>query len=70
LESGKQLVSLGVEEAKTSIKFVNLLTPHPQPLSLPLGEGGRRPGEGAVYNGDATLGDLRLLPTTNAELPR
>ena len=28
-----ELVSLGGDEVQTSVKFVNLLTPHPQPLS-------------------------------------
>ena len=27
------LVSLATDEVQTSVKFVNLLTPHPQPLS-------------------------------------
>ena len=38
---------LGGEEGQTSVKFVKLPSPHPQPapgLALPMGEGGRSDG--------------------------
>jgi hypothetical protein len=49
---------LGVGEVQTLVKFVKLLTPHPQTF-LPLGEGGRSDGvgggQGPVHNGDEPL---------------
>ncbi|PYV92365.1 MAG: hypothetical protein DMG05_04810 [Acidobacteria bacterium] len=57
---------LGSEEVQTSVKFVKLLSPHPgsflkAPMPLPMGEGGRRPGEGSVADRAVLLGGLRLL---------
>jgi len=52
---------LGGDEVQTLVKFVNLPSPHPLPS--PLGEGGRRPGEGSAALGDPTLGGKRLLAT-------
>ncbi|PYV89327.1 MAG: hypothetical protein DMG05_13715 [Acidobacteria bacterium] len=57
---------LGGEEVQTSVKFVKLASPHPgsflkAPMPLPMGEGGRRPGEGSVADRTALLGGLRLL---------
>jgi hypothetical protein len=60
---------LGGEEVQTSVKFVELPSPHPgsflkapMPLPMgPMGEGGRRPGEGSVADRTAVLGGLRLL---------
>src|SRR5205809_7596155 len=59
---------LGDEKVQTSVKFVKLLSPHPGSflkalMPLPMGEGGRRPGEGSVADGAALLGGLSLLAT-------
>jgi len=59
---------LGGEEVQTSVKFVKLPSPHPgsflkAPMPLPMGEGGRRPGEGSVADRAALLGGVRLLAT-------
>ena len=49
---------------------MNLPSPHPgsflkAPMPLPMGEGGRRPGEGSVADRTALLGGPRLLATTS-----
>src|SRR5207247_9179588 len=59
---------VGGEEAQTSVKFIKPPSPHPgsflkAPMPLPMGEGGRRPGEGSVVDRTALLGVLRLLAT-------
>src|SRR5205823_12560131 len=52
------------EEVQTSVKFVKLPSPHPQPLSQweRVAEGR---GEGSVGDRTALLGGLRLLATTS-----
>jgi hypothetical protein len=53
----------GGEGVQTSVKFVKVPSPHPQPPSM--GEGGRRPGKGSVADRIALLGGLRLLATSS-----
>ncbi|PYV91414.1 MAG: hypothetical protein DMG05_07320 [Acidobacteria bacterium] len=66
--SPKLLELLGGEEVQTLVKFVNLPPPHSgtflkAPMTLPLGEGGRRTGEGSVADRAALLGGLSsVLP--------
>src|SRR5439155_20096781 len=50
------LASLGGEEVQTSVKFVNVLTPHPQPLSP-----GERVAEGRVRGQSATETQLSAV---------
>src|SRR5207247_8133703 len=55
-------------QVQTLVKFVNLPSPHPgsflkAPMPLPLGEGGRRTGDGSVADRAALLDGLRLFAT-------
>jgi len=70
ITSEEPLVLLGGEEVQTSVKFAKLPSPHPgsflkAPMPLPMGEGGRRPGEGSVADRTALLGGLGLLATSS-----
>jgi len=70
LPGSDELGLLGGDEVQTSVKFVKLPSPHPgsvlkAPMPLPMGEGGRRPGEGSVSDRAALPGGLRLLATAS-----